>query len=311
LEGKIKMKKAMLFIFLVTTVLIAREDKYVIVLSDGSTIIGTFVKLDNVTKTITLTDSTGKEFTLNTKDIKSQQLIESTGNQTMPMQPKVKAENTPGSLVGNSRKYRIELSLGGGEGLKKIDIGYTNKNETINISPGGGFGGNLGFGYYMSPLFDVDLEIGSKESSLSRKVENADGSFRRSFFLGTLRYRIPVTGKSSINIGGGAGAYTAGKLDLDLSKVADGAHIIFKYKNAIGIHVFGEYEHGIPRWSFLNAGWSWSAGLRYYNISYKLDSIEFNGISIPAGVLPADLPGDFTKLNGSGFDFLLSIILHL
>ena len=88
---------------------------------------------------------------------------------------------------------------------------------------------------------------------LSKKLENADGSFSRTFLLGTLRYKIPITSKSSINIGGGAGYYMSGKLDIDASQIESGGHNIYEYENTSGIHVISEYEHFLShlKWSIL------------------------------------------------------------
>lgn len=209
--------------------------------------------------------------------------------------------------INIAKKYRIEASFFGGGGQKKMDVGKTTKDEMITLSPGGGAGAKLSFGYCLNSSLNINLELGTQNSTLSKKVGNAEGSFSRTFLLGTLRYKIPITRNSSINIGGGAGQYMGGKLDIDASKIRDGGHNIFEYEKAIGIHVLGEYEHYIPKLSFLNAKWSLCIGLKYYDITYKLDSATSNGVSIPITLLPSDIK----KLNGSGIDVVFSIIMHL
>ncbi|HDQ44186.1 MAG TPA: hypothetical protein ENN17_01640 [bacterium] len=181
----------------------------------------------------------------------------------------------------------------------------------ITISPGGGAGVKIGVGYFLLPLLDANLEIGMQNSALSKKVENAEGCFSRSFILGTLRYALPVSGRSSINIGGGAGFYQGGKMDLDLQEVPGGEHLILKYKNTTGFHVLAEYEYCFPRWTLWNASWSCSAGLKYYGITYDLDSISINGMSVSGGLIPHEVKKEFTPLDGSGFDVLFSMIMRL
>jgi len=210
-----------------------------------------------------------------------------------------------------SKKFRIETSFFAGSGFEKFDVFKTTQDKIIELSPGGGFGGKLSLGYCLSSLFNINIEFGTQNSTLSQKLENADGNFSRTFLLGTARYKIPITGKSSINIGGGSGYYMGGKLDIDASKIAGGGHNIYGYENTIGFHVIGEYEHFISKFSFLNARWSWCIGLKYYYITYKLNSASSNGVSIPLNLLQSDIKDEVGKLNGSGIDVLFSIIMHL
>ena len=210
-----------------------------------------------------------------------------------------------------SGKFRVELSLIGGSGFKKFDVGKTMEDEIVTISPGGGFGGKLSLGYCITSSFNINVEFGGQSGGLSKKVENAKGSYSRTYFLGTLRYRIPITDVSSINIGSGAGYYTSGKLDVDMSKVEGGAHNIYEYKNTTGINVFCEYEHLIPSFSFLDAIWSWSVSLKYYNLTYKLDKVTSDGKSIQLTSLPASLQNESKEIDGSGLDIIFSIIMNL
>ena len=167
-----------------------------------------------------------------------------------------------------SKKFRIEASFFGGSGFKEFDVFKKTGIEYLKLSPGGGLGAKLSLGYCLSSLFNINLELGIQNSifygTISQKLENAAGGFSRTFLLGTLRYKIPITGKSSINIAGGAGYYM-GKLDIDASKIEGGGHNIYEY-DTIGIHVISEYERFLSKFSFLNARWSWCIGLKYYNI---------------------------------------------
>ena len=213
-----------------------------------------------------------------------------------------------------SKKIRIEASIIFGSGSKDFYIFKTTTgDENLQLSPGGGLGCKLSLGYCLSSLFNINLELGVQNTSsygtIRQKLINAHGSFSRTFLLGTLRYKIPITGKSSINIGGGAGYYM-GKLDIDASKIEGGGHKIYEYKDTIGIHVISEYERFLSKFSFLNARWSWCIGLKYYNIAYKLDSPTSNWVSIPTNLLPSDFKDEIKELNGSGTDVLFSIIMH-
>jgi len=209
-----------------------------------------------------------------------------------------------------SNNFRIDVSFFLGSGLEEFDVFKTTGDEIVKLSPGGGFGGKFSFGYCLNSPLNVNIEVGTQNSTLSEELKNADGKFSRTFFLGTLRYKIPITEKSSINIGGGLGYYISGKLDIDASEIEDGGHNIYKYKNTIGIHVICEYEHFLPKFSFLNARWSWAIGLKYYNIAYELDSATSDGVSIPITNLPSDIKVEVEELNGSGIDVLFSTIMY-
>ncbi len=217
---------------------------------------------------------------------------------------------TTTDFFDGSKQYRIEASMFGGFGFEKHDLFETTDGDIVRLSPGGGFGGKLSLGYCLTPLFNVNLEIGAQNSPLSEEVGNANGKFTRTFLLGTLRYLIPLNKKSSINIGGGVGYYLSGKLDGDASQLQGGGHNIYEYKNTVGIHVLGEYERYISGFSFLEARWSWCIGLKYYNISYTLDALSSNGVSIPIIQLPSAITNEFGELDGSGIDMLFSIVMY-
>lgn len=218
------------------------------------------------------------------------------------------ASNDPTSakLIDTSGKFRIGLSLVGGTGFQNVDVGVTNMGDKVTMSLGGGGGAMLSLGYCVSSAFNIDAEIGAQTATLSLDVSNASGNFSRTVLLGTLRYKIPVSSKSSVNLGAGAGYYMGGKLDLDLSKVT-GDHAIIKYKSTPGIHVLVEFERTIQKWSRSNARWAWSVGIKYYNITYKANSSTDNGYSIPVSYLPHDL----INMDGSGIDGVFSLIVYL
>ena len=210
-----------------------------------------------------------------------------------------------------SNNFRIDVSSFLGYGLEKFDVFKTAEDEIVKLSPGGGFGGKFSFGYCLSSPLNVNIELGTQSSTLSEDLKNVDGIFSRMFFLGTLRYKIPITEKRSINIGGGAGYFISGKLDIDASEIEDGRHNIYEYKNTIGIHFISEFEHFLPNFSFLNARWSWALCLKYYKVAYKLDSVTSDGVSIPITNLPTDIKDEVEKLNGSGIDVFFSTIIYV
>lgn len=195
-------------------------------------------------------------------------------------------------------KFRMEASFFFGVGLDKIEIGTTTAGDVVSISGGGGVGGAITLGYSFSKELEADLGAGFQHGTLSKKVENAKGSFERILVLATLKYKIPVRRNGQVKIGGGAGYYGSGELDLDASQVAGGAHNIYKYDDAFGFHVTGEYE------GFFSARkWSWIIGVKYYNVRYDVKSCTSSGVSVPAN----QIPEDGREVDGSGVDFILAI----
>ena len=77
-------------------------------------------------------------------------------------------------------KFRVDVSIFGGGGSEKFDMFETTEGDIITLSPGGGFGGRLSVGYCFSSLLNLNAEIGAQQSTLSKELENADGSFRAS-----------------------------------------------------------------------------------------------------------------------------------
>lgn len=194
------------------------------------------------------------------------------------------------------KQVRIEPSFFVGGGLDKVDLATTTTGETISISGGGGIGGALGLGYGLTSWLDVDLTAGYQSSDLSEKVVNMDGTFDRGFILGSLKFKIPVSGKSHVKLGGGFGYYLPGELDVDASAVPGGSHLVIEYDNALGFHVTGEYE------SLISSHWSAILGVKYYYVTYDASSVTDNGVPAPVFFLIDEL----RELGGSGVDFKLA-----
>ncbi len=216
-----------------------------------------------------------------------------------------------GTSFNPTGKLRLEASLLGGGGSKKIDVFVTTTDDTITISGGGGVGLDLEAGYCLSSSIEISGAFGFQRSTLSNKVSNAEGSFSRIFLRATLKYRIPVSTSGLIKIGGGGGYYSPGDLDVDGSKVPDGHHYIFTYDASTGFHVTGEYERYISSWSALSANWSWGIGLRYYKVTYDLKSWTDDGVSTPISQLTPEFKDDLTEFDGSGFDIFGYLAMYL
>lgn len=193
-----------------------------------------------------------------------------------------------------SGKFRLQAYLSFGQGLEEIDLATTTDGDTVSISGGGGAGIGITAGYGLSSSVDIDLTFGYAETLMTPSVDNGDGSFDRTFILATLKYRIPVSNRFHIKLGGGAGYYLPGELDINLTN-AGGWHDVVKYKNSVGAHAVAEFEFFFSKKLAINAG------LKYYSVTYKEESGTRNGA-----------PGYFTgskveKLDGSGVDFMLSL----
>jgi len=196
--------------------------------------------------------------------------------------------------AATTSSFRIQPYLSFGGGSEKVDIGTTTNGDTVSISGGGGVGIGVTAGYGLSRNIDLDLTFGYAETVMTPSVSNGDGSFDRTFFLATLKYRIPVSPRFHIKLGGGAGYYMPGDLDINLTE-AGGYHDIVKYKNTVGAHAVAEFEF------FFNQKLALNVGLKYYSVTYKETSGTRDGV-----------PGYFTDsnretLNGNGFDFMLSL----
>ena len=212
-------------------------------------------------------------------------------------------ENKPEVALSHQlgSKWHVECNFLLGVGIKNHEVGETTENEKIKISGGGGLGGVLNLGYGITSSWDLNIGFGIQYSSLQPQVENADGSFFRTILLTTIKYRIPVSSSGIINIGTGAGYYLPDDLDVDVSKIPEGAHNIYSYKNAVGFHLQAEYE------GFFNPNLTWIIGLKYYHISYDLEAVSMNGISYPISDFPAEIISELGELDGSGIDLILSL----
>jgi len=219
-----------------------------------------------------------------------------TGEQPAPVaQPAEQAAPVvkPGEPLNTAKKLRLQLEGYAGFGLDSITVGETSNGDAVKISGGGGFGGGATLGYGLSRSFDIDATFGAQVSGLMPAVENATGTFGRTFLLATVKYKIPFRENLQWKFGVGAGYYMAGKLDINIDQgILNGGHGVVDYKNATGFHATGELEIALQRNLVL------AVGLKYYNVEYKADTATFNGISVPA----SSLSDEYRNFNGDGVD---------
>jgi outer membrane protein with beta-barrel domain len=192
-------------------------------------------------------------------------------------------------------KIRIQPYLAAGAGSSKVDLGTTSNGDAVTISGGGGAAGGIMFGYGLNSWLDIDLSAGYQKSVLTPAVSNAEGSFTRTFYLVTLKYRFPVSERFQIKVGAGGGLYKPRDMDIDAAGVTNGFHDIIEYKDAIGAHVMTEFEIFVMRDLAVNIG------LKYYSVTFRESSATRNG----APVFFTD--SKVQNLDGSGFDLLLSV----
>jgi hypothetical protein len=192
-----------------------------------------------------------------------------------------------------------------GLGIDDLTVGETTEGDDITISGGGGLGGHIAAIYAITTAIESSIGIGYEFSSLTPNVKNADGIFPRVLIDATVKYRFAVGSGGLLKIGGGPGYYIPGDLDIDMSKVSGGGHNIYGYKNTAGFHITGEYE------GYIDHRFSWLAGLKYYSVSYELESSRLDGIRVPVDLLPQELKNEVGSLDGSGVDIIVSFIWNL
>ena len=214
-------------------------------------------------------------------------------------EPDIEVKN----LVKEKGKYKLSLNLVAGPGLEKIDIGKTNEDKDITISGGGGVGLSAVFGYLILDKLEIDLGVGFQNSTLSEKVENAEGTFVRTIISFTAKYLIPVSQSGQINLGLGMGYHLPGDMDIDASEVPNGTHQIIEYDPAPGFHILAEYEGFFEISSYIM---SWNAGLVYTSVSFDATSYESDDQSFDVSVLK----DEYKTLNGNSVNFIGGISLY-
>ena len=86
-------------------------------------------------------------------------------------------------------------------------------------------------------------------------------------------------------------------------KESDKIYHVLGYKNTMGMH-------GLAEWQVFWNAWSLSLGLKYYNVTYDLESVTQNGQTVPKQYwYMLEIP-EFYSINGSGIDMFWNVSLH-
>jgi len=203
-----------------------------------------------------------------------------------------------GDMLNTANKLRLQFEGALGVGLDSSKVGVTTGGDDVKISGGGGAGFGVSLGYGISRSFDIDCTLGVQFSGLQPAVDNADGSFTRSFLLATAKYKVPIRENLQLKFGLGAGYYMAGELDVDIDPgVLGGGHWVVDYKNAVGVHATGELEIA------LRSNLMLAVGLKYYMVTYKADKATVNGVSQPV----SSLKDEYREFNGDGVDVTVGL----
>ena len=202
--------------------------------------------------------------------------------------------------VVTAGKFHLEPAVFLGFGTTSVELGKTAAGETVKISGGGGAGLGMTIGYGLSRSFDLEATVGHQVSRIiPESVTNASANFDRTFYLVTLKYRIPVQDRFYVKLGAGAGYYQPGKLDINTTQIPGGSSDVVHYDDATGFHATAEWE------IFFQPNFSLTVGGKYYHVIYKETGGTRNGV-----------PGYFNDGNvknfgGSGFDFSFAAAFYL
>ena len=205
--------------------------------------------------------------------------------------------------VTGSNLLHCNLIINIGAGFEQRNAGFITANgEYVKISGGGGAGIGLQFGMAMfESNLDLCLAASFQVTPMTPAISNGSGTFSRTLIEPLIKYMFMLGRKRrSINAGLGADFSSNPAMDIDASKIPNGAHNIWKYKNAAGPVVIFEYQTVRKKLGF-------NMGVKFYSIKYKLKSVVSNGTSYPINVVPAAILSEVDNLSGSGLDFYFGI----
>jgi hypothetical protein len=200
-------------------------------------------------------------------------------------------------------KSRIGINLGGGGGFKhalEIPIIFDNGREsTSSLSFGGGFSIGAEYGHEFTKKFDLAVGLDYRLSSLTPVVKDITFNFSRGVISATPSLIIPI-GKSermNLKIGPGLDVYFGNTLKInDKDGAVDYLHDTWNYKSALGYHAKAVFE-------FKSSDiFSYSVGLRVYNVDYKFDK---SSVMYPTSGNKFYAPG------GAGIDLSVGFFYHL
>ncbi len=195
----------------------------------------------------------------------------------------------------------LRLEGMGGQGLEWHVVGKTTEGDDVSISAGGGIGIQLVAGSNLFRFFRIEGSFGYESAGLDLQLENGSGSFGRTHLGGAAYLRIPLSAKSTLNLGGGAAEKGSPDLDLDFSssRIPGAAHNIYNYRTGHCTHWDVVYEYYPDRIMSL------SVGLRYQMVKYKLESMTSDGVPYSLDMIPVEVRNELEDLDGSSVDLLL------
>lgn len=204
-------------------------------------------------------------------------------------------------LSGNeplvTKKLYTKGSFMYGPGTEKIWVAtkyFQNSDkdpEDIYMHPGGGFGIEAVFGYYVTKLLSFELALGWMTSG--EVIDKDNIAMLKKFPLqAVVVYRIPIDKKFTPYIGGGLSTL----LSIKYKEEVQGTKSELIYSKPIGFTILGGAE-------FKNAQspWFWYGELRYNILGeYTIEKATLGGTTITGLVQGSDLD----NLNANGIFFI-------
>lgn len=192
--------------------------------------------------------------------------------------------------------FSIEI-FGGGALGSNYDTGIrTTENDKVKVSTAGGYSYSMRLGYCFKNYFETTLSVGNLQSDLLPKAENGEGSFKRIILQPLLSYKLKVNKKNYLNGGLGFRISVRNLLDIDISQLENGYHIIYSHYPSYGKLAFISYE------GFLSENFSAHFSTSIFYNKYVVENADIDGITY--------VPTSTRYLNSSGMEFNLGIRYH-
>lgn len=202
-------------------------------------------------------------------------------------------------IYEDGRKFSVLPFVIAGWGQKKTNkIGKTTAGDDITICGGGGNGIGLVCSYEINE-YDFSFGANYQFTTLTPKVENAEGKFEWDSFLLTFKYNCFMDDKKNkLKLGVGMGYYIPGKLILKYPNISKTENVdIIQYQNTTGIHLTADVEIR-TKYNFF-----WFIGIRYNIVAYQATNFIHNNYSLSTSYLDMD----FQKLDGNSLDVHLGL----
>ncbi|MBL7923928.1 MAG: hypothetical protein JNL88_07000 [Bacteroidia bacterium] len=202
--------------------------------------------------------------------------------------------------------YHVGLTVSFGAGLSYWKTGlFTEKNQELQISPGGGIGLGLMLNAPLQGNWLLGNEFNYQFTSFTPQAENVEGHFTHLNYLISLKHAFQFKEDPlAIVVGAGLDLSINGKYDFDARKLPDGAHNLYNYKTSLGPSVHVEYLAWFDRNSLGGL-----IGLRYTYMKYHLDQLSSNGQDVAlTEEIKSSLPSKLLTPDGSGIDLYVSLM---